>query len=113
MADLYVIESKKIDAMTTIRRRVKLTPDRCRICGLSLCENNKLPSFDKLQPGIQQAIKEALAKHKEIAHPASSKAVVSKENLPKQWLGKEGGSDASTQTPEEGWQVEKQSAVDL
>lgn len=83
----YVIRSHKIDPFTTVRKRVILTPDRCRICGFSICERNGLPSFEQHDKAGQLKIKEALAKHRALAHPMQHKPVVGESELPKQWLG--------------------------
>jgi hypothetical protein len=83
----YVIKSMHVDPCTVVRKRVTLTPDRCRICGFSVCERNGLEDFDQLDSSTQARVRKALAAHRDTAHPNASRPVVGEAELPRQWLG--------------------------
>jgi hypothetical protein len=108
MVEKFVTRSHRIDPFTVVRKRVILSGDRCRICGFSICERNKLPPFNTLDNATQQKIKQALARHRDVAHPTQHKPVVGRDELPKQWLGGQPDLNSVT-TPlaaSEGWFVQ-------
>jgi len=83
----YVVRAVQIDGTTTLRKRVLLTPDRCKHCGFSVCEQNGLGDFDDLDPKEQARVRAALAAHRKVVHPADARPVLSESEMPKQWLG--------------------------
>ena len=91
---LYTYKLKVIDEHTKRRELVPLTPDRCAICGFSICERNGLGSFADLSESEQKRVKAALAEHKKI-HPAwQPKVIMNVDDIPIEWTTEGvGGND--------------------
>lgn len=83
----YIINSKQIDKVTVLRKRVLLTPAVCDICGFDLCEANKLKPYAEMSPAEQKAAREAIDEHKSRFHAPATAQIVEEDQLPKAWLG--------------------------
>lgn len=92
--DKYIINAKQIDTHTIKRTRVKLTPAVCTVCGFDVVklayEQNKLATanYYELTEEIQLILKQAMQKHKQVAHTAADNLIVSASDLKrnKKWL---------------------------
>lgn len=84
----YVLITQKIDAFTTRTEYVELKPDQCNLCGFSVCEVNKLPPYEFLDPDQRARVDGTLVSHKK-KHPATDKPQTVKESeLPGTQLSK-------------------------
>ena len=88
----YVLQEKafgKIDPNTVLRRRVKLTPAVCDICGWDAIEAFGLKPYDELPPEEQARVRLDVAKHKELIH--GQKRIISGSEYKEQRKGKKFG----------------------
>ena len=90
--DKYIIYAKQIDTKTIKRVRVRITPAVCLTCGLDLVklafDNDRLnvDKYEDLPEKIQEIMKQALIKHNLLQHSNAESLILSKSELPKQWL---------------------------
>lgn len=88
-----VLREKKVDAFTTLRTRVPLTPAVCERCGFDITERNDLGPYEELSPEQQEQVKAAMKQHEEM-HTVAENRVIDEEDIPKEWnpksLGKAG-----------------------
>ncbi len=77
----FVLKEKKVDAFTTLRTRVLLTPCVCPKCAFDLCEKNELGDYDQLDEAEKARVAKAMAKHSEF-HTTAENRVVDESEIP-------------------------------
>ena len=86
----YILQERKVDRYTTIRRRVLLTPSKCTVngCSFDVAERNGYPGgWEEVPQDQRPQMLLALKKHIEYVHTASQAHIVGQSELPTRWLG--------------------------
>ena len=94
----YIINSKRIDAFTTKRIRVRLTPAVCDVCGIDVIllgiEQGKLPEesvYEKLPENVQLMLQQLIQRHKLQSHSTAENLIISKSQKSRKWLSGRNG----------------------
>lgn len=85
----FIINERKVDKFTTLRKRILITPAVCEICGLDLIENSGSDKkYSEMTKEEQAQVAKAVEKHKELVHSPHSKLIVTEDEIPTSYLGK-------------------------
>ena len=84
----YIINERKVDKFTTLRKRIQLTPAVCEICGMDLIDNSGSDTaYEDMTRDEQAQVRKAVEKHKELVHSPHSKLIINEDEVPTSYLG--------------------------
>lgn len=92
----YVIRARQIDRFNTIRKRVRLTPAVCEVCGVDFVSINQRRlsrggepvQYEDLSERQQEDMRALVAEHKRLHHTSADRHIIRESELPKEWLGR-------------------------